>query len=52
MSMQGFIADLDKQIEELERERDKTRVPKNLEKVNARLMQLRVIKAQAESTLP
>lgn len=51
MSMQGFIADLDKQIEELERERAKTCVPKTLERIDTRLMQLRVLKAQAESTL-
>jgi hypothetical protein len=50
--MQGFIADLDKQIEELERERAKCRLHKDIEKINARLMQLRVLKAQAESTLP
>lgn len=50
MSIQGFLADLDKQIDELEKERAKTRVPNNQDKIDKQLMGLRVLKSKAEST--
>jgi hypothetical protein len=49
--METFIANLDRQISELESDKDKAKNQKSRDDIQKRVDELRVLKAQAESTM-